>query len=423
MTSAPPLAGLKVLEMARVLAGPWAGQLLADLGAEVIKVESIGGDDTRHWGPPYVDNLDGSHAAAYYHACNRGKQSVAIDFSKPDGREIVVKLVAQSDVVIENFKVGGLAKYRLDYDNLRALNPRLVYCSITGFGQDGPEALRPGYDFMIQAMGGIMDVTGIADGPPTKVGIAFVDIFTGVYAVAAIQAALAHRDKTGKGQHIDLSLLDTITSVMSYQAMNYLVSGTPPVRMGNAHPNIVPYQEFATNDGHLIVAVGNDTQFRHLAQAIGAPSLADDPMFATNEARVVNRNVVVPKLAENIRRFRRDDLLEALEKASVPAGPINNVAQVFAEPQVIHRKMRLDLPAGDGGSVPSVRSPIVMSGSPLVYDRASPRLGEHTVSILAGLGYSASDADKLAAAGVIGKGQMPSPNSVGHMPLSSPPST
>lgn len=403
MTNAPPLAGLKVLELARVLAGPWAGQLLADLGAEVIKVESIDGDDTRRWGPPYVDNGDGSRAAAYYHACNRGKQSIAIDFSKPDGREIVVKLVAQSDVVIENFKVGGLAKHRLDYDNLKELNPRLVYCSITGFGQDGPDAPRPGYDFMIQAMGGIMDVTGNADGPPTKVGIAFVDLFTGVYGVVAIQAALAHRDKTGEGQHIDLSLLDTITSVMSYQAMNYLVSGRPPVRMGNAHPNIVPYQEFATSDGHLIVAVGNDTQFRHLAEVIGASGLADDPLFATNEARVVNRNIVVPKLAEYIRRFRRDDLLAALEKANVPAGPINDVAQVFAEPQVIHRKMRLDLPAGDGGSVPSVRSPIVMSGSPLVYERASPLLGQHTASVLGELGYSASEIGRLATSGVVGK--------------------
>jgi crotonobetainyl-CoA:carnitine CoA-transferase CaiB-like acyl-CoA transferase len=393
----PPLSGLKVVELARVLAGPWAGQLLADLGAEVVKVESLGGDDTRHWGPPFVENADGTHAAAYYHACNRGKRSLAVDFSKPEGREIVARLVADSDVVIENFKVGGLAKYGLDYDTLKQMNPRLIYCSITGFGQDGPDAPRPGYDFMIQAMGGIMDLTGEASYPPQKVGLAFVDIFTGVYAAVAIQAALAHRDKTGEGQSIDLALLDTMTSVLSYQAMNYLVSGVAPTRMGNAHPNIVPYQEFATSDGHLIVAVGNDGQFRHFTAVIGMPGLADDPRFATNEARVVNRAVLVPQLAEGVRRFRRDDLLAALDKVKVPVGPINNVAQVMAEPQVIHRKMRIEVHAGDGSVTPSIRSPILMSASPLTYDRASPRLGEHTAAVLAELGYAPADVAKLTA--------------------------
>lgn len=397
----PPLAGLKVLELARVLAGPWAGQLLADLGAEVIKVESLTGDDTRRWGPPSVDNPDGTRDAAYFHACNRGKQSIALDFSKPEGREIVARLASQSDVLIENFKVGGLKKYRLDHDVLKVRSPRLVYCSITGFGQDGPDAPRPGYDFMIQAIGGIMDVTGSAEGPPQKIGVAFVDLFTGVYAVVAIQAALAWRDKTGQGQHIDLSLLDTMTSVLSYQALNYLVSGDPPTRMGNAHPNIVPYQEFATSDGHLIVAVGNDTQFRRLCEVLGAVELADDPRHATNETRVVNRKTLIPKLGELIGAFRRDDLLAALDRAGVPAGPINNVAQVFAEPQVIHRGMRIDLPTGDGRSLPSVRSPILMEGSPLSYERASPRLGEHTDTVLAWLGYTESDMARLRAAHVV----------------------
>ena len=398
----PPLAGLKVLELARVLAGPWAGQLLADLGAEVIKVESLTGDDTRRWGPPSVENPDGTRDAAYFHACNRGKQSIALDFSKPEGREIVARLAAQSDVLIENFKVGGLKKYRLDHDVLKVRSPRLIYCSITGFGQDGPDAPRPGYDFMIQAIGGIMDVTGSRDGPPQKIGVAFVDLFTGVYAVVAIQAALAWLEKTGEGQHIDLSLLDTMTSVLSYQALNYLVSGESPTRMGNAHPNIVPYQEFATSDGHLIVAVGNDTQFRRLCEVIGAVELAEDPRHATNEMRVINRKSLIPKLAESIRVFRRDELLGLLERAGVPAGPINNVAQVFAEPQVIHRGMRIDLPAGDGRMVPSVRSPILMTGSPLAYDRASPRLGEHTDAVLEWLGYTEADMARLRAAHIVG---------------------
>ena len=390
-----------VVELARVLAGPWAGQLLADLGAEVIKVESLGGDETRGWGPPSIDNGDGTRDAAYFHACNRGKQSIAVDLAKPEGREIVVKLAAEADVVIENFKVDGLRKFGLDYDTLSAANPRLVYCSITGFGQDGPYKARPGYDFMIQAMGGIMDLTGDADGSPHKVGVAYADIITGLYAVIAIQAALAHRDKTGEGQHIDMALLDTQVAMLANQAMNYLASGAPPRRMGNAHPNIVPYQEFVVSDGQVIVAVGNDGQFRQFTKALGVAKLADDPLYATNEARVINRAVLVPKLATILGAFKRDELIALLERAGVPVGPINNVAQVFADPQVVHRGMRLDLPFG-AGTVPSVRTPIVMDGSPLAYGRPSPRLGEHTASILAGLDYTAADIDKLGATGVIG---------------------
>jgi crotonobetainyl-CoA:carnitine CoA-transferase CaiB-like acyl-CoA transferase len=401
MTNAPPLAGLKVLEIARVLAGPWAGQLLADLGAEVIKVESLGGDETRGWGPPSVDNGDGTRDAAYFHACNRGKQSFAVDLAKAEGREIVVKLATKSDVVIENFKVDGLRKFGVDYDSLKKANPRLVYCSITGFGQDGPYKARPGYDFMIQAMGGIMDLTGDAGGSPHKVGVAYADIITGLYSVIAIQAALAHRAKTGEGQHIDMALLDTQVAMLANQAMNYLASGTSPTRMGNAHPNIVPYQEFAVSDGHVIVAVGNDGQFRQFAKSIGVADLADDPLYATNEARVVNRAVLVPKLVAILERFKRDELIALLEGVGVPVGPINNVAQVFADPQVVHRGMRLDLPFA-GGTVPSVRAPIVMEGSPLTYGRPSPKLGEHTASILAGLGYAPADIDRLASASVIG---------------------
>jgi crotonobetainyl-CoA:carnitine CoA-transferase CaiB-like acyl-CoA transferase len=397
----PPLAGLKVLELARVLAGPWAGQTLADLGADVIKVESFAGDDTRGWGPPFVDHGGHDRSAAYFHSCNRGKRSIAIDFRKPEGQRVVRELAAASDVVIENFKAGGLKKYGLDYGSLAAVNPRLVYCSITGFGQDGPAAARPGYDFMIQAMGGIMDLTGPPDGGPQKVGLAFVDIFTGVYAVVSIQAALAAREKTGRGQHIDLSLLDTMVSVLSYQGLNYLVSGTPPHRMGNAHPNIVPYQEFPTADGHLIIAVGNDSQFRQLAGVLGEPALSNDPMFATNEARVTNRGVLIPKLAALTGSVARDDLLAKLEAAGVPAGPINRVDQVFAEPQVVHRGMRLDLQR-EGGPVPTVRSPMVLSDTPLAYERASPRLGEHSREILAGLGYRPDEIDGLMQSGAVG---------------------
>ncbi len=400
---AAPLVGLKVLELARVLAGPWAGQIFADLGAEVIKVESPAGDDTRRWGPPSVDNGDGTSDAAYFHACNRGKRSIVVDFRKPEGCEIVRRLAARTDVVIENFKVGALTKFGLDYASLKAVNPAIVYCSITGFGQDGPYAERPGYDFIIQAMGGLMDLTGTPEGEPQKVGVATVDIFTGLYAVIAVQAALAHRQLSGAGQLIDMALLDTQVGVLANQAMNYLASGTVPHRLGNAHPNIVPYQVFATADGHIVIAVGNDSQFRQLVTVLGVPDLADNPLATTNEARVTNRAVLVPELARLIAPFARADLLARLEQANVPAGPINTVAEVFADPQVVHRAMRIDLPHGSGAGLPSVRTPIAMSETPLTSDRAAPLLGEHTAEILAELGHDAADIDRLVSNGVVGR--------------------
>jgi crotonobetainyl-CoA:carnitine CoA-transferase CaiB-like acyl-CoA transferase len=400
---APPLAGLKVLELARVLAGPWAGQVFADLGGEVIKVESPAGDDTRRWGPPAIDNGDGTSDAAYFHACNRGKRSIVVDFRKDEGRQIVRRLASRADVVIENFKVGALAKFGLDYASLKAVNPAIVYCSITGFGQDGPYAPRPGYDFVIQAMGGLMDLTGAPDGEPQKVGVAYADIFTGLYAVVAIQAALAHRLSTGEGQLIDMALLDTQVGVLANQAMNYLVTGTAPRRLGNAHPNIVPYQVFATADGHIVIAVGNDSQFRQLVTVLGAPGLADNPLSATNEARVANRAVLVPELARLIAPFARADLLARLEGANVPAGPINTVAEVFDDPQVIHRAMRVDLAHGSGAVLPSVRTPITMSETPLATNRAAPLLGEHTAEILAELGHDAADIARLVGEGVVGR--------------------
>ncbi|MGN6279675.1 MAG: CaiB/BaiF CoA transferase family protein [Sphingomonas sp.] len=369
-----PLAGLKVVELARILAGPWAGQTLADLGAEVIKVESPEGDDTRKWGPPFVENPDGSHDAAYFHATNRGKRSVAIDFRTHEGQAAVRELIADADVVIENFKVDGLAKYGLDYTQLSELNPRLVYCSITGFGQDGPYAHRAGYDFIIQGMSGIMDLTGDPAGEPQKIGVAFADIFTGLYSVIAIQAALAMRERTGKGQHIDMALLDTMTGVLANQAMNYLVSGVSPTRLGNAHPNIAPYAAFPTADGWFILAVGNDSQFRRFCAIVGLDDMAQDPRFATNPSRVANRDDLTECVTEATQRFHRDDLLARLEAAGVPAGPINTVAQAFADPQVIHRGMALDIVRDGGASVPGVRMPIRFSDADLVLDRPAPAL-------------------------------------------------
>ena len=381
-----PLEGLKVLELARILAGPWVGQLLADLGADVVKVERPGaGDDTRGWGPPFIEGADGEDlSAAYFHSCNRGKRSIEADFETPEGQEIVRGLAAHADVVVENFKVGGLKKYGLDYEGLRAVNPRLVYCSITGFGQDGPYAARAGYDFMIQGMGGIMDLTGDPEGEPQKIGVAYADIFTGVYSVVGILAALRRRDQTGEGAHLDMALLDVQTSVLANQAMNYLASGKAPRRMGNAHPNIVPYQVFPVSDGHVIVAVGNDGQFGRFLAVLGRPDLAGDERFRTNAGRVRYRTDLVPVLTELTLRFSRDALLSALEAQGVPAGPINTVGDVFADPQVVARGMRIDLPsaAARGGAIPSVRSPIVLDGEPMAAARPSPRLGEHTGEVL-----------------------------------------
>ncbi|WP_112662264.1 CaiB/BaiF CoA transferase family protein [Microvirga flavescens] len=381
-----PLEGLKVLELARILAGPWVGQLLADLGADVVKVERTGaGDDTRGWGPPFIEGKDGDNlSAAYYHACNRGKRSIEADFETPEGQALVRKLAAHADVVIENFKVGGLKKYGLDYESLKAVNPRLVYCSITGFGQNGPYAARAGYDFMIQGMGGIMDLTGEPTGEPQKIGVAYVDIFTGVYSVVGILAALRRRDETGEGAHLDMALLDVQTSVLANQAMNYLASGKAPRRMGNAHPNIVPYQVFPVSDGHMIAAVGNDGQFARFVAVLGQPELAQDPRFKTNADRVRARAELIPLLTVLTLKFTRDGLLAALEKEGVPAGPINTVADVFTDSQVIARGMKIDLPSAEAknGSIPSVRSPIVMDGEPMAANRPSPRLGEHTDAVL-----------------------------------------
>lgn len=384
-----PLDGIKVLELARVLAGPWAGQILSDLGADVIKIERPGqGDETRTWGPPYVEGKNGENlSAAYYHAINRGKRSILADFNNKEDIALVVSLIKEADVVIENYKVGDLKKFGLDYESVRKLNPKLIYCSVTGFGQDGPYASRPGYDLIIQAMGGIMDITGEAEREPMRTGVAYVDVFTGTYSAVAIQAALFSRTKTGEGQHIDMSLLDVQVSVLANQALNYLVSGKPPRRMGNAHPNVVPYQAFETSDGYMIIAVGNDGQFKNFCNVLELPEVRDDPRYASNGERNKNRATLIPALMEKTRKRTREDLLAALEKAGVPAGPIRSIDEVFADPQVQAREMRNDLPDDDakGGSIPGVRSPIKMSATPLHYDRPSPRHGAHTDEVKAAL--------------------------------------
>jgi crotonobetainyl-CoA:carnitine CoA-transferase CaiB-like acyl-CoA transferase len=400
-----PLAGLKVLELARILAGPWAGQTLADLGADVVKVERPGaGDDTRGWGPPFVAGAAGERLdAAYFHACNRGKRSVGIDFDKSEGQAIVRRLAAGADVLIENFKTGGLRKYGLDFDSLAADNPRLVYCSITGFGQTGPYAARAGYDFMIQGMGGVMDLTGDPAGEPQKTGVAVADIFTGLYAVVAIQAALARRAVTGRGGYVDMALMDVQVGVLANQALNYLVSGLAPRRLGNAHPNIVPYQVFRVADGHIIIAAGNDRQTWDLCRILGLGGLAEDPRFRSNADRVANRAAFVALLEAACARFPAAGLLAALEAAAVPAGPINTLAQVFADPQVIARGMRIDLPAtgAAGGTVPSVRAPIRLDGEAMAAPTAAPRLGEHTQGVLAELGMSDEEIAALRRAAIV----------------------
>lgn len=391
-----PLKGIRVLELARILAGPWIGQTLADLGADVIKVESPAGDDTRTWGPPFVAGEEGEKLdAAYFHACNRGKRSVVLDFTTEEGQEAVRRLAAQSDVLLENFKVGGLTKYGLDYESLKKINPRLIYCSVTGFGQDGPYAHRAGYDYIVQGMSGIMDLTGEPDREPQKIGVAFADIFTGLYGVIAVQAALAQRERTGEGQQIDMALLDCMTGVLANQALNFLVSGKAPRRLGNAHPNIAPYQVFPTSDGHLIVAVGNDRQYVKFCTLLGRSDLATDERYLTNALRVQNRDTLTPELAAETAKIERDTLLKLLEDAGVPGGPINTVADVFADPQIEHRQMRVDTPhsGAAAGTSPGVRTPIRFSAAELALERGVPRLGEHTAEVLAEIGMDASKSD------------------------------
>ncbi|MBB2675072.1 UNVERIFIED_ORG: crotonobetainyl-CoA:carnitine CoA-transferase CaiB-like acyl-CoA transferase [Rhizobium esperanzae] len=386
LTKKPPLAGIRVIELARVLAGPWAGQMLADLGADVIKVENPdGGDDTRQWGPPFVEGADGENlSAAYYHAANRGKRSIAADLKSPEGRDLVRRLVATADVVIENFKLGGLAKYGLDYQSLRRLNPKLVYCSITGFGQTGPYASLAGYDYIVQGMSGFMSITGEPDGQPMKAGVAIADIFTGIYAVSAIEAALIHALKTGEGQLVDMALLDVQSAVLANQNMNYLVSGAAPTRLGNAHPNISPYEVVPAADGYLILAVGNDGQFRRLT-ILGLETIAGDERFATNRARVGNRAELRRLVSTETLKWQKADLLRACEENSVPAGAINTIEEMFADPQVRARGLRIDLADAAGTLIPGVRTPVVLSETPLHYVRPSPRLDEHREEILAEL--------------------------------------
>lgn len=403
------LSHIRVLDLSRVLAGPWAGQILADLGADVIKVERPGcGDDTRAWGPPFLKDAAGHNTseAAYYLSANRNKQSVTIDFTRPEGQKLVRELAAKSDIVIENFKVGGLAAYGLDYASLKAINPRLIYCSITGFGQSGPYATRPGYDFMIQALGGLMSLTGLPEGEegagPVKVGVALTDILTGLYSTTAILAALAHRDQSDVGQHIDMALLDVQVACLANQAMNYLTTGVAPERLGNAHPNIVPYQSFPTADGDLILTVGNDSQFRKFAEVAGQSQWADDPRFLTNTLRVAHRAELIP-LIRQVTVFKATaQWVAVLEAVGVPCAPVNDLGKVFADPQVVARGLAIELPHALGGKVPQVASPIRLSETPVEYRRAPPMLGEHTAVVLEELlGLGGDEVASLRAAGVL----------------------
>ncbi len=403
------LSHLRVLDLSRVLAGPWAGQILADLGAEVIKIERPGvGDDTRAWGPPFLQDAAGENTseAAYYLSANRNKQSVTVDFTQPEGQRLVRELALQSDILLENFKVGGLAAYGLDYASLKAINPRLIYCSITGFGQYGPYAKRAGYDFMIQGLGGLMSLTGKPDdeagGGPVKVGVALTDILTGLYSTVAVLAALAHRNEGGSGQHIDMALLDVQVACLANQAMNYLTTGNAPKRLGNAHPNIVPYQDFPTADGDFILTVGNDGQFRKFCEVAGHAEWADDPRFANNKQRVANRTVLIPLIRQATVFKTTAEWVAALEQAGVPCGPINDLAQVFADPQVLARGLRVDVPHSLGGTLPQVASPIRLSETPVEYRQAPPLLGEHTDAVLQRLlGMQAAEIAALRDAGVV----------------------
>ncbi|MBI1771375.1 MAG: CoA transferase [Burkholderiales bacterium] len=403
------LGHIRVLDLTRVLAGPWCAQNLADLGAEVIKVERPGsGDDTRSWGPPYLRDTEGNNTteAAYYLAANRGKQAITVDIATPEGQQIIRELAAKSDVVLENYKVGQLKKYGLDYESLKLVKPDLVYCSITGFGQDGPYAHRAGYDFIVQGMGGFMSLTGERDdlpgGGPQKAGVAIADLMTGMYSTIAVMAALTHRDRTGEGQYIDMALLDVQVAMLANMNMNYLSSGNAPKRWGNAHPNIVPYQTFATADGHIIVAAGNDGQYKKFVQIGDLPELADDPRFSTNPKRVEHRDVLVPILANMVRLKTKQEWISLLEEAGVPCGPINTLDEVFEDPQVLARQMQINLPHPTAGQVKLVASPMKLSATPVTYPSAPPLLGQHTQSVLTEvLGYGERQLDELKARNII----------------------
>jgi len=404
-----PLKGIRVLDLSRVLAGPWASQMFADMGADVLKVERPGaGDDTRGFGPPWiVDRETGAQVdAAYYASANRGKRSITLDFTTPSGQRIAQRLAAACDIVLENYKVGALARFGLDYAAVRKLNPRVIYCSITGFGQTGPYRNRPGYDFLIQGMGGLMSVTGERDdrpgGGPQRAGVALADITTGMYAANAVLAALYHRERTGEGQAIDLALLDAQVSVLVNQGMNWLIGGTVPVRSGNGHPNIVPYQAFATADGHIILAVGNDEQFRRFCEAAGCAHIAADPRYLTIAERNAHRDTLIPALAEVLRQRSSRDWVERLEAAQVPCGPINTIKDVFEDPQVIARGMRLDLPHPRAGTLPSIANPIRFSGTPIEYTHAPPVLGQHTDEVLRDvLGLDNAEIEQLRRDGAL----------------------
>ena len=413
MTTSPnsstALGHIRVLDLTRVLAGPWCTQNLADLGADVIKIERPGvGDDTRSWGPPYLRDAEGhdTSEAAYYLAANRGKRSMTLDIATPEGQDIVRRLAAQSDVVMENYKVGQLRKYGLDYESLKAVKPDIVYCSVTGFGQGGPYAHRAGYDFIVQGMGGFMSITGERDdlpgGGPQKGGVAISDLMTGMYATIAVMAALTHRDRTGAGQYIDMALLDVQVAMLANMGSNYLASGKPPVRWGNAHPNIVPYQTFATSDGHIIVAVGNDGQYVKFVEAGGRPELARDERFATNPMRVRHRDILVPLLADMVKQKTRDQWINLLETAGVPCGPINKLDDVFANPQVQARGMQVDLPHPSGAQVKLVRNPMNLSATPTRCDMPPPTLGQHTDEVLGELlGQDADGISRLREKGIV----------------------